>query len=84
MIISLNGKTVYNGISLGMLDYIAALLERYLSSFFCEMLTEHCQEDMYPEQEEPVNSDGWLLHNQRAQSFPAMYIYHFAKTKNSK
>ena len=48
------------------------------------MLIEHCQEDLYTKQEEPVNSDGWLLHNQMAQSFQAMCMYHFAKTKNSK
>lgn len=58
---------------------IATLLEGFRSSFSCAMLSEHCQEDLYPEQEEPVNSDGWLLHNQMAQSFQAMCMYYFAK-----
>lgn len=69
---------------------IATLLEGFRSSFSCEMCSdcemhsEHCQEDLYPEQEEPVNSDGWLLYNQMAQSFQAMCMIYFAKIKNIK
>ncbi|KAL6045282.1 hypothetical protein STEG23_023108 [Scotinomys teguina] len=50
---------------------------------FGKVWQEHCQEDLQPEQEEPVNSDGWLLHNQTAQSFQTRCMYHFAKIKSN-